>query len=98
MITGGVYAFRPEIDAWWTAHQTENRKAASLAGDQSDGWRTLVPVAAVALFLMSGAGWLCSAAILVLCPNWLRYHLWGSKDRPVWTERCLRLRASCKII
>jgi hypothetical protein len=56
--TGGVYASRQEIDAWWTAHRKEIEKAASPAEGRSGVWRTLVPVAAVALLLMSAAGWL----------------------------------------
>jgi Tol biopolymer transport system component len=57
--TGGVYASRPEIDAWWAAHQKEVEKASLPAGGGLGVRRVIVPfVAAVALMAISAAGWL----------------------------------------
>ena len=56
--TGGVYASRPEIDAWWAAHQKEIEKAALPAGRRPGQRRVFVPIAAVALISVFAAVWL----------------------------------------
>jgi Tol biopolymer transport system component len=57
--TGGVYASRPEIDAWWAAHQKEIENTGLPAGGKPAVRRVLVPVvAAVALVTISAAGWI----------------------------------------
>jgi Tol biopolymer transport system component len=56
--TGGVYASRPDIDAWWAAHQKEIENSGLPAEGKSAVRRFLVPVAVVTLVAISAAGWM----------------------------------------